>query len=51
MDHVKTMQELRARKGWALFWWWRGWVALALVAFRLGAPAWAVNARGSIAQW
>lgn len=43
-----ALVELRMRKGFALFWWWRSWVAVALVAYRCGAPRWVVNALGRV---
>lgn len=41
-----AMLELRRRKGFALFWWWRLWVAVAMVAHRRGAPRWVVGVLG-----
>jgi hypothetical protein len=45
-----SIRELRERKGFALFWWWRGWIAVALFAFRCGAPRWLVNGLGYVAS-
>jgi len=48
---MTPIESLRRSKGFALFWWWRGWVAVGWVAFRLKAPAWVVNLCGAIASW
>lgn len=47
-DHLRF---LRARKGFALFWWWRVFSSLALIACRFGAPPWVSNFLGAIAAF
>jgi hypothetical protein len=45
MDDLNNpVKALRERQGFALHWWWRGWVALAVKAHRCGAPAQLVEA-------
>lgn len=44
-------RKLRQQKGFALFWWWRGWIGLGLLLCRIGAPAGLVNAVGAVATW
>ena len=51
MENADVFIKLRQRKGFALYWWWKGWSELAIGAYRCGAPAWLVNALAAVGSW
>lgn len=47
----ELMALLKQRKGFALFWWWRTWLALAMLNVRLRGPRWLSHVCSEIGHW